>query len=57
MISVNLTTMHSRLDLCAATVWSIINQSVQPDKINLWISNEPYLSDHGICEIPAGLKS
>ncbi|CAM7112629.1 Glycosyl transferase, group 2 family protein [Klebsiella quasipneumoniae subsp. similipneumoniae] len=56
MISVNLTTMHSRLDLCAATVWSIINQSVQPDKINLWISNEPYLSDHGICEIPAWVE-
>ncbi|HHL6095809.1 TPA: glycosyltransferase family A protein [Klebsiella pneumoniae] len=56
MISVNLTTMHSRLDLCAATVWSIINQSVQPDKINLWISNEPYLSDHGICDIPAWVE-
>jgi len=52
MLSVNLTTTSSRLDLCSATVWSIVNQSTLPDYINIWISKDPYLSDKGIHLIP-----
>jgi len=52
MISINLTTTSSRLGLCSATVWSLINQKKKPDKIVLWISKEAYLSDDGIKDIP-----
>ncbi|MFJ2975000.1 glycosyltransferase [Kluyvera sp. NPDC087067] len=52
MISVNLTTTYSRLELCAATVWSFYNQLILPDVINLWISKEKYLADEGITVIP-----
>lgn len=52
MLIVNLTTTHSRLDLCSATIWSLINQKKMPDKIVLWLSTEAYLSDKGICDIP-----
>ncbi|MEN3753689.1 glycosyltransferase [Mangrovibacter sp. SLW1] len=52
MISVNITTTFSRSSLCAATLWSLINQSVTPDAINLWISHESYLADSGFDEEP-----
>ncbi|EJD6539828.1 TPA: glycosyltransferase [Providencia rettgeri] len=52
MIIVNLTTIHSRLNVCAATIWSLINQEKKPDKIVLWISDEPYLADTGLSEKP-----
>lgn len=52
MLTVNLTTTHSRLDLCASTLWSILRQSCRPDLINLWISSEKYLSDNGINKLP-----
>jgi len=53
MISINITTTSSRTGLCSATVWSLINQKKNPDKIILWLSKEPYLSDDGIQEIPS----
>ncbi|WP_233458024.1 glycosyltransferase family protein [Enterobacter asburiae] len=52
MISINLTTTSSRLGLCSATVWSLINQKKKPDRIVLWISKEAYLSDDGVKNIP-----
>lgn len=52
MISVNLTTTSSRLELCAATIWSLIHQSWLPDKINLWISHDAFMADSGIDVIP-----
>ncbi|HED1778825.1 TPA: glycosyltransferase family 2 protein [Raoultella ornithinolytica] len=57
MLIVNLTTTHSRLDLCSITLYSLLNQSMLPDKIRVWISEESYLSDHGIKEIPDYLLS
>lgn len=56
LLIVNLTTTHSRLALCAMTLFSIVNQSTTPDKIIVWISNEPYLADKGINEIPKVLQ-
>ena len=44
-IILNLTTTCGRLDLCSATLWSLVNQSLVPDQINLWISKEPYMAD------------
>ena len=52
MISVNLTTTHSRLDLCSATLWSLLHQSLLPERINLWISHEPFMADKGISSLP-----
>lgn len=52
MISINITTTDSRLDLCSATIWSIIHQDVLPERINIWISREPYMADNGILSLP-----
>lgn len=51
-ISVNLTTTHNRVALCLISVISIINQNRKPDKINIWISQDAYLNDGGISEVP-----
>lgn len=52
MKSINITTTHSRLDLCSSTIWSLMHQSILPERINLWISHEAYMADKGITEIP-----
>lgn len=52
MISINITTTSERLELCSATVWSLIMQGVKPDFINVWVSKESYLSDLGIIKTP-----
>lgn len=52
MKSINITTTHSRLDLCSATIWSLMHQSTLPDRINLWVSHEGYMADHGISDEP-----
>lgn len=52
MISINLTTTHSRLDLCSATLWSLIHQNLLPERINLWISYTPFMADKGITSLP-----
>ncbi|WP_224717633.1 glycosyltransferase [Pectobacterium versatile] len=52
MIVVNLTTISSRLNICSATLWSLINQERLPDKIILWISKDSYMVDSGIQYIP-----
>lgn len=51
-IILNLTTTCGRLDLCSATLWSLVNQSLVPDQINLWISKEAYMADEGIQTLP-----
>ncbi|AZR62455.1 glycosyltransferase [Klebsiella pneumoniae] len=56
MISINLTTTYSRLDLCSATLWSLLHQSLLPERVNLWISNQPYMADEGITELPSWIK-
>lgn len=48
MIIVNITTINDKVDLCSATLWSFLNQSVKPDKVILWISIEGYMADLGI---------
>lgn len=53
MILVNLTTTSTRLDLCSATLWSLVNQNIDREYIvNLWVSKDAYLSDNGITETP-----
>ena len=52
MISLNLTTTAGRLDVCSATIWSLIHQSILPDKIFLWVSKDPYMADTGISSDP-----
>lgn len=53
MLTVNLTTTSERLDLCSATIWSLLHQERVPDKIYLWLSKEPYLADRGVSVLPA----
>ncbi len=55
MLVVNLTTTSTRLELCGVTLWSLIHQSCLPDRIDLWISKEPFMSDQGIHELPEWL--
>lgn len=50
MISVNLTTTSERLELCRVALTSLLMQSKIPDKINLWVSRDLYLSDKGIAD-------
>lgn len=52
MVVINITSISSRLDLCGATVWSLIQQSRLPDKINIWLSHAPYMADKGVENIP-----
>lgn len=51
-ITVNITTTHNRLNLCSQTLWSLLNQSVLPEKIVVWVSKEAYLIDQGIDREP-----
>lgn len=60
MITVNLTTTRHRIGLCRIALTSLALQSQRPDRINLWISREPYLRDDGIkdqCDIQAMIES
>lgn len=47
-MTVNLTTTYQRLHLCKISLLSLVMQTMKPDKINLWVSADPYLSDLGI---------
>lgn len=53
MLIVNITTIDSRLHLCAATLFSLALQSTPIDKIIVWVSSEPYMADKGITTLPA----
>lgn len=48
MLIVNLTTTFQRLSLCRVALISLLSQSRLPDRINLWVSKQPYLRDEGI---------
>lgn len=50
MLTVNLTTTYQRLSFCRIALTSLLLQSKLPDRINLWISREPYLRDEGISD-------
>lgn len=52
MISINLTTTKSRLNICSQTVWSLANQRANVDQIVVWVSKTAYLNDEGITEEP-----
>lgn len=52
MVIVNITSIYSRLDLCCATVWSLIQQERLPDKINIWLSHDAYMADKGVKNSP-----
>ncbi|MEE3660418.1 glycosyltransferase family A protein [Brenneria sp. g21c3] len=52
MLVVNLTTTSTRLELCGATLWSLIHQSFLPDRIDLWVSKDAYMADQGISYFP-----
>lgn len=45
---VSLTTINSRLDACERTIESLLDQTLRPHSINLYISEEAYLLDQGI---------
>lgn len=45
---VSLTTISSRISRIKQTIQSIINQTLKPHSINLYISEEPYMIDQGI---------
>lgn len=51
MLTVNLTTTHDRLYLCRIALLSISLQSLRPDRVNVWISKDGYLSDAGIADL------
>lgn len=57
MITVSLTTTKSRLQVVRYTLLSLLEQSLQPDRIVLSISSQPYLLDEGIIEIPSFLRN
>lgn len=48
MLIVNLTTTFQRLSLCRIALISLLSQSRLPDRVNLWVSKQPYLRDEGI---------
>ncbi len=52
MVIVNITSIYSRLDLCCATVWSLIQQERLPDKISIWLSHDAYMADKGVKNSP-----
>lgn len=56
MISVNLTSTLDRLPLCCHAVFSLVNQTLRPDRIVIWLSSEPYLRDRGISDIPSWVQ-
>jgi hypothetical protein len=48
MVIVSLTTTSQRLKLCVQTLISLSSQKNKPDKISLWVSQDPYLRDQGV---------
>lgn len=48
MLTINLTTTSSRLDLCAPTLLSLVEQDYAADRIVVWVSHDAYMADEGI---------
>lgn len=55
-VIVSLTSIQSRLDRVSVTIGSLLNQSLKADRVVLWLSEDPHLSDDGIREIPDSLN-
>lgn len=57
-ILISLTSTQARLPFTHLTILSLLRQSVIPDKIILWLSEDPYLMDNGIKkhEVPMELR-
>ena len=56
MLLVSLTTTAQRLSLCRMALMSIATQTCLPDKIIVWVSDQPYLGDTGVAD-PAVLET
>lgn len=50
MIVISLTTIDSRLALLKNTIISILDQSITPDVIHIFYSEDPFMLDNGISE-------
>lgn len=55
-VYVSLTTISQRIKDVYETISSLISQTYPVDRITLYISQEPYIIDKGITEIPVELK-
>ena len=47
-VIVSLTTTRDRLHLLKFALLSLVEQSMKPDRIVVWVSADPYLRDHGV---------
>lgn len=57
MIILSLTTTADRIGIARYTLLSLLEQSTEPDKIQLSLSSHPHLNDDGIEETPEWLTS
>lgn len=53
---ITLTTISTRIDRVAQTIATIMNQTLKPHSVNLYISDDPYLIDEGIPSDSDGLR-
>lgn len=51
-IDISLTSMSSRMSTLSQTLQSLLDQSYENLRINLYLSREPYLLDEGVTELP-----
>ncbi|MBI4402729.1 MAG: hypothetical protein HY537_01130 [Deltaproteobacteria bacterium] len=56
MIIVSLTSVSYRIEGIEPVLSSICNGEMRPDRLFLWVSNEPSLKDEGITTLPAFLQ-
>lgn len=54
-VYISITTISSRINNVNESILSMIQGSVRPTRVYLFISKEPYLIDQGISEVPQGL--
>lgn len=53
---ISLTTISSRIDIVEKTLLSLLNQTVEPCSVRLYISREAHLLDEGVPNIPESLQ-
>lgn len=56
MIPISITSISSRLDLLVRTLRILLNQTLKPSGIYVYLSKEPYGLDEGCSDIPKDLK-
>ena len=54
---VSLTTISARIETVATTLASLLDQERPPPRIYLWRSDEPFLIDEGVRDLPADLAA